>query len=43
MGGDMFEAAVNNLAVRGRLVVIGFISGYQVRMKRTEYSVPNIA
>mmetsp|Transcript_59455 Transcript_59455/g.124243 ORF Transcript_59455/g.124243 Transcript_59455/m.124243 type:complete len:347 (-) Transcript_59455:105-1145(-) len=29
VGGDMFDAAVNNLAVKGRLVVIGFISGYQ--------------
>jgi NADPH-dependent curcumin reductase CurA len=30
----MFDAAVNNLAVRGRLVVIGFISGYQARTRR---------
>lgn len=29
VGGEQFEAAVNNLAVKGRLVVIGFISGYQ--------------
>eukprot|EP01098_Paradermamoeba_levis_P011289 TRINITY_DN482_c0_g1_i1.p1 TRINITY_DN482_c0_g1~~TRINITY_DN482_c0_g1_i1.p1 ORF type:complete len:406 (-),score=155.09 TRINITY_DN482_c0_g1_i1:120-1235(-) len=29
VGGDLFEICVNNLAVRGRLIVIGSISGYQ--------------
>lgn len=29
VGGKMFDVALNNLAVKGRLVVIGFISGYQ--------------
>lgn len=28
VGGDMYEAALKNLATRGRLIVIGFISGY---------------
>jgi hypothetical protein len=28
VGGDMFDVALNNLAVKGRLIVIGFISGY---------------
>lgn len=28
VGGDMFDIALNNLAVKGRLIVIGFISGY---------------
>jgi len=29
VGGKLFDASVNNLAVKGRLVVIGFMSGYQ--------------
>ncbi|XP_072525309.1 prostaglandin reductase-3-like [Salminus brasiliensis] len=29
VGGSIFDLAVNNLATRGRLLVIGFISGYQ--------------
>ncbi|XP_043923045.1 prostaglandin reductase 3 isoform X2 [Protopterus annectens] len=29
VGGDIFDLAVNNMAVKGRLIVIGFISGYQ--------------
>ncbi|XP_036411850.1 prostaglandin reductase 3-like [Colossoma macropomum] len=29
VGGSVFDLAVNNLATRGRLLVIGFISGYQ--------------
>mmetsp|Transcript_34504 Transcript_34504/g.55668 ORF Transcript_34504/g.55668 Transcript_34504/m.55668 type:complete len:343 (+) Transcript_34504:49-1077(+) len=29
VGGEVFEAAVNNLAVHGRLIVIGAMSGYQ--------------
>ncbi|TMW57608.1 hypothetical protein Poli38472_003533 [Pythium oligandrum] len=29
VGGEMFEHAVNNLAVRGRLIVIGAIAGYE--------------
>ena len=29
VGGDMFHAGVNNLAVHGRLIVIGAISGYR--------------
>lgn len=29
VGGSMFDAAVNNLAMHGRLVVIGYITGYQ--------------
>ena len=29
VGGDMFKACVNNLAVKGRLIIIGAISGYQ--------------
>ncbi|XP_064409601.1 prostaglandin reductase 3 isoform X2 [Latimeria chalumnae] len=29
VGGDMFDLAVNRLANKGRLIVIGFISGYQ--------------
>lgn len=29
VGGDVFDLAVNNLAVKGRLIIIGFISGYQ--------------
>lgn len=29
IGGDMFDLAVNSMAVKGRLIIIGFISGYQ--------------
>ncbi|XP_066508717.1 prostaglandin reductase-3-like [Hoplias malabaricus] len=29
VGGSVFDIALNNLASRGRLIVIGFISGYQ--------------
>lgn len=29
VGGDTFDAAVNNIAVRGRIVVIGFVSEYK--------------
>jgi len=29
VGGDMFDTAVNNLAMHARLLVIGFISGYE--------------
>ncbi|XP_024067944.1 prostaglandin reductase 3 [Terrapene carolina triunguis] len=29
VGGKMFDLAVNSLATKGRLIVIGFISGYQ--------------
>ncbi|XP_076837502.1 prostaglandin reductase 3-like [Brachyhypopomus gauderio] len=29
VGGSMFDLAVNSLATKGRLLVIGFISGYQ--------------
>ncbi|XP_029927743.1 prostaglandin reductase 3 isoform X2 [Myripristis murdjan] len=29
VGGSVFELAVNSLATKGRLIVIGFISGYQ--------------
>uniref|UniRef100_A0A8D0FZ65 15-oxoprostaglandin 13-reductase n=1 Tax=Sphenodon punctatus TaxID=8508 RepID=A0A8D0FZ65_SPHPU len=29
VGGKMFELAVNSLATKGRLIIIGFISGYQ--------------
>ncbi|KAK6326067.1 hypothetical protein J4Q44_G00017110 [Coregonus suidteri] len=29
IGGSIFDMAVNNLANKGRLIVIGFISGYQ--------------
>lgn len=29
IGGSILEVAVNNLAIKGRLIVIGFISGYQ--------------
>lgn len=29
VGGSVFEAAVNNLANKGRVIVIGFISGYR--------------
>ncbi|KAI4885953.1 hypothetical protein NFI96_008924, partial [Prochilodus magdalenae] len=29
VGGSMFDLAMNSLATRGRLLVIGFISGYQ--------------
>lgn len=29
VGGEMFDACVNNLAPHGRLIVIGWISGYQ--------------
>lgn len=28
VGGDMFDECVKNLAVKGRLIVIGFVSGY---------------
>ncbi|XP_053102765.1 prostaglandin reductase 3 isoform X3 [Hemicordylus capensis] len=31
VGGKMFDLAVNFLAIKGRLIVIGFISGYQTR------------
>ncbi|XP_063155101.1 prostaglandin reductase 3 [Candoia aspera] len=31
VGGEMFDLAIDCLAVRGRLIVIGFISGYQTR------------
>mmetsp|Transcript_33517 Transcript_33517/g.79290 ORF Transcript_33517/g.79290 Transcript_33517/m.79290 type:complete len:348 (+) Transcript_33517:116-1159(+) len=29
VGGEIFDAALNNMAVRGKLIVIGFTSGYQ--------------
>lgn len=29
IGGEMFDLAVNRMATKGRLIVIGFISGYQ--------------
>ncbi|KAM4689777.1 prostaglandin reductase 3 [Discoglossus pictus] len=29
VGGEMFDNSVNSLATRGRLIIIGFISGYQ--------------
>ncbi|MBN3296194.1 PTGR3 reductase, partial [Amia calva] len=29
VGGDMFDMAINRLAIKGRMIVIGFISGYQ--------------
>mmetsp|Transcript_307 Transcript_307/g.906 ORF Transcript_307/g.906 Transcript_307/m.906 type:complete len:345 (-) Transcript_307:101-1135(-) len=29
VGGEMFETCVNALAVRGRIIIIGFVSGYQ--------------
>ncbi|XP_036607401.1 prostaglandin reductase 3 [Trichosurus vulpecula] len=29
VGGEMFDLAVNALAVKGRLIIIGYISGYQ--------------
>lgn len=29
VGGTTFEVCVNNLAVKGRLIIIGMISGYQ--------------
>lgn len=29
VGGDVFDACLSNLAVKGRLIVIGMISGYQ--------------
>nr|XP_056710251.1 prostaglandin reductase 3 [Euleptes europaea] len=31
VGGKMFDLAVNSLAIKGRLIVIGFISGYQTQ------------
>jgi len=30
VGGEMFDAALNNMAKHGKLIVIGFTSGYQV-------------
>lgn len=32
VGGSVLEVAVNNLANKGRLIVIGFISGYQTQV-----------
>uniref|UniRef100_H2Z8U8 15-oxoprostaglandin 13-reductase n=1 Tax=Ciona savignyi TaxID=51511 RepID=H2Z8U8_CIOSA len=32
VGGDTYETCVNRLAVKGRLIVIGYISGYQKPM-----------
>jgi len=29
IGGEVFETCLNNLATRGRIVIIGFISGYE--------------
>lgn len=29
IGGDMFDTCVNNLAVKGRLIIIGYITGYE--------------
>ncbi|ELU06398.1 hypothetical protein CAPTEDRAFT_173764 [Capitella teleta] len=29
IGGEMFETCVNSLAIRGRLITIGFITGYE--------------
>ncbi|XP_028593313.2 prostaglandin reductase 3 isoform X1 [Podarcis muralis] len=31
VGGQMFDLAVSSLATKGRLIIIGFISGYQTR------------
>ena len=43
VGGEMFEAGVRGLAKHGRLVVIGFITGYQSQKgfsDDTRHSVP---
>ncbi|CAH1796743.1 unnamed protein product [Owenia fusiformis] len=29
IGGDMFDTAVKNLAIKGRLIIIGYIAGYE--------------
>ncbi|XP_034285231.1 prostaglandin reductase 3 isoform X1 [Pantherophis guttatus] len=29
VGGEMYDLAINSLAIKGRLIIIGFISGYQ--------------
>lgn len=29
VGGEMYDICINNLAIKGRLIIIGFISGYQ--------------
>lgn len=36
VGGSMFESALKNIAVKGRMVVIGAIEGYTGKNKRTE-------
>jgi len=29
IGGEIFQTCLDNLAVKGRLIIIGFISGYE--------------
>jgi len=38
VGGEFFDIALNNLAIKGRLIVIGFISGYKDQSGWTENS-----
>jgi NADPH-dependent curcumin reductase CurA len=43
VGGETFDICVNSLAVKGRLIVIGFISGYQDQSGWVEGKVPSKA
>lgn len=44
IGGEVFDICVNSLAVKGRLIVIGFIEGYQTELgfkpSRTMATIP---
>ena len=39
VGASFFDIALNNLAKKGRLVVIGFISGYKARRQTSACSM----
>ncbi|DBA00067.1 TPA: hypothetical protein N0F65_003733 [Lagenidium giganteum] len=45
VGGEMFRAAAENLAVHGRIIVFGYISGYKAsdREKQTQMVVSELA
>uniref|UniRef100_UPI00398EB66F prostaglandin reductase-3-like n=1 Tax=Pristiophorus japonicus TaxID=55135 RepID=UPI00398EB66F len=42
VGGDMFKLAVNHLAVKGRLLVIGSVSSYQSSLEVRDLSMGNL-
>jgi NADPH-dependent curcumin reductase CurA len=43
VGGDMFETALDRLAIHGRLIVIGFIQEYQKSSGFREMQMPHVS